>query len=120
MRRTSAGPDVAPESALARLLEVESRLEQMLEEARQEAEATLRAAGARADARAETLAAELRAADVELSAALAAEAAGRIGAEQEALAQIRARYEAVGDQGVEALATWVLEQVLAAVGTEAP
>lgn len=121
MRRLSSAPAAAPESALSRLLEVESRLEAMLEEARQHADTILRDARLRADARAGTLDAELAAADAELSATLAREAAARITEEQEALARIRARYEAIDARGLESLAAWVVDQVLAAAaGTEAP
>jgi len=120
MRRTPSGPDAAPESALARLLEVESRLEAMLDEARRQADVTLYEARVRAGARLGALAAELAAADAELSVALAAQAARRIAEEQEALARVRSRYDAVDARGVEALAAWVLEQVLESVGREAP
>ena len=120
MRRTAAGPEAAPESALARLLEVESRLEAMLEEARVAAESTLRSARERAEARVGTNDAEMAAADAELSASLAAEALRRIEEEAAALARVRARYEQVDDRGIEAQAAWVLEQVLAFVRAEAP
>ena len=120
MRRRVAGPEAAHESALARLLEVESRLEAMLEEARVAAESTLRAARGRAEAHAGTNDAEMAAADAELSASLAAEALRRIAEEQAALARVRARYEQVDAPGVEAHAAWVLEQVLASARMEAP
>lgn len=115
MRRTPAGAAPAPESALARLLEVESRLEAMLDEARQAADSALRAARERSEARAATIADELAAADAEMSASVAAEARRRIDEEQQALARIRARYEQVDDRDVEALAAWVIEQVLASI-----
>lgn len=120
MRRTTAGPEAVPASALARLLEVESRLEAMLDEARQAAESTLREARGRAEARAGSTDAEMATADAELSASLAAEALRRIGEEQAALARVRARYEQVDGRGAEALAAWVLEQVLVSAGMEAP
>lgn len=120
MRRTAAGSEAAPESALARLLEVESRLEAMLEEARQAAESTVREARGRAEAHAGTNEAEMAAADAELTALLSAEALRRIAEEQAALARVQSRYEQVDDRGVEAHAAWVLEQVLASVRTEAP
>jgi hypothetical protein len=121
MRRMSSAPAAAPESALSRLLEVESRLEAMLEEARRDADMILRDARLRADARAGAMNAEIAAADTALSATLASEAAARITEEEEALARIRARYEAVDERGLESLAAWVVEQVLAAAaGTEAP
>ena len=74
MRRTTSAPDAAPESALARLLEVESRLEAMLEEARVHADDIEAEAHERAGLRAGALEGELAAADAELSAALAADA----------------------------------------------
>ena len=117
MGRTAGAPHAAPESALARLLEVETRLEAMLEEARALAEATVAAARDQAETRAGALAAELAAAEVEVSAALALEAAEQVAREHKALAEVRSRYEAVDDGGVEALASWVFEQVLASVGT---
>ena len=120
MRRRAAGPEAAPESALARLLEVESRLETMLEEARREAESTVLDARERAATRAGTMDAEFAAADAELSAVLDAEALRRIVEEQTALARVRARYEQVDARAVEAHAAWVLEQVLASVRVEAP
>jgi len=112
MRRTAGAPHAAPESALARLLEVESRLEGLLEEARAAADAMLATAEARAGARLGTLAAELAAAEAEMSASLAAEATAQVAREQEALAAIRARYEAVDDGAIETLAAWVSAQVL--------
>lgn len=120
MRRTAAGSEAAPESALARLLEVESRLEVMLEEARQSADATLREARGRAATHAGSNEAEMAAADAKLSASLAAEALRRIEEEQAALARVRSRYEEVDDGGVESQAAWVLAQVLASVRTEEP
>jgi hypothetical protein len=119
MRRTAADHHAAPESALARLLEVETRLEALLEQARLDAEKTLGEARERAAARTTTLAAELAAAEAEVSAALDAASGAQIRREQEALARIRSRYEAVDGRAVEALATWVFEQVLASAGTEA-
>ena len=119
MRRTAGAPHAAPESALARLLEVESRLEAMLEETRARAEATLQQARERAEARLGTLAAELAAAEAEVSSALDAEAAAQVAREQAALAEVRARYDAVDDAGVEALAAWVFDQVLATAGAGA-
>ncbi len=119
MRRTAADHHAAPQSALARLLEVETRLEGMLEAARLEAEKTVSDARERAAARTGTLAAELAAAEAEVSATLDAESGARVLREQELLAQIRSRYEAVDVRAVEALAAWVFEQVLASVGAEA-
>jgi hypothetical protein len=112
MRRTSSPSNQAPDSALARLLEVESRLEGMLERARIEAESILAAAGERAEARAGTLVAELAAADAELSATLAAEAEARIAQERTLLAAVRARYEAVDAAQARILSAWVVDEVL--------
>ena len=120
MRRTPAAPTAAPESALSRLLEVETRLEAMLEEAHAQAEATLREARNRAEARGVALAAELTTADAELSIALAAKAAAQMAEQREAIARVRARYESVDDRGVETLAVWVVEQVLQSTGTPVP
>ena len=119
MRRTAGAPHAAPESALARLLEVETRLEAMLEETRALAEATLQQARGRAKARLGTLAAELAEAEAALSTTLAAEAAAQVAREQAALARVRGRYDAVDDAGVEALAAWVFDQVLASAGSGA-
>jgi hypothetical protein len=118
MRRKTSPPEVAPESALARLLELESRLEAMLESARLQAETVVAEAGQRAAARASTLAVELAAAETELSAALAAEAEVRVGQERALLAAARGRYEAVDTAGLEALSAWVVEQVLQMAGEE--
>jgi hypothetical protein len=118
MRRTAARHHAAPESALARLLEVEGRLEAMLEGARLQAEATLSQARERAAARTGTLAAELAAAEAEIAATLDAESGARMLREQEALAHVRSRYEAVDQREVEALAVWVSEQVLGSAGAE--
>ena len=112
MRRTTSAPDAAPESALARLLEVESRLEAMLEEARVHADDIESEARERAGLRAGALEGELAAADTELSAALAAEAEARIARERALLAEARARYDAVDAAGLAAHADWVVEQVL--------
>jgi hypothetical protein len=112
MRRTSSPPDTAPQSALARLLEVESRLEAMLDEARLESEATLKDAEERADLRTKSLATELAAADAELSARLTANVERRIAEEEAVLAAARARYEAIGDAAIEAHARWIVAQVL--------
>jgi len=120
MRRTSSPHHPAPESALARLLEVESRLEAMLERARVDAEATLGAAGARAEARGGTLVAELAAADAEVSATLAAEAEARVAEEQAMLAAARARYEAVDAIQLDALSTWVIDEVLRMAAEQSP
>lgn len=119
MRRTAGVPPAAPESALARLLEVETRLEAMLEEARALADATLQLARNRAEERLGTLTAELAAAESEVAATLAAEAAEQIARERVALAQVRARYDAVDDAGIEALAAWVFDQVLGSAGAGA-
>ena len=120
MRRTPAAPTTAPESALSRLLEVETRLEAMLKEAHAQAEATLREARNRAEARGVALAAELATVDTELSVTLAAEAAAQMAEQREAIARVRSRYEAVDDRGVEALGGWVVEQVLQRMGTQVP
>lgn len=120
MRRTSSAPHPAPESALARLLEVESRLEAMLERARTDAEATIGAARERAEARAGTLVAELAAADAEVSATLAAEAEARITQEQSLLAATRARYEVVDAIRAHALSAWVIDEVLRMAAEQAP
>jgi len=119
MRRTAA-QHAAPESALARLLEVETRLEAMLEEAHLAAEATLRDARARAASRSGALAAELAAAESEVASAVAAQIAAQVAREEAALTRTRSRYERVDDRSVEALAAWVFDQVLAAAGTESP
>lgn len=120
MRRTSSPPHAAPDSALARLLDVEFRLEAMLERARADADAILEEARGRAEARAGAVAAEVAAADAGLSATLAAEASARIAEERKALARLHSRYEAVDEGGVEALAAWVVERVLESAGAEAP
>jgi hypothetical protein len=99
---------------------VETRLEAMLEETHAQAEATLREARNLAEARGVSLVAELATADAELSGALAAKVAARMAEQREAIARVRARYEAVDDRGVEALAAWVVEQVLQSTGTQAP
>ena len=112
MRRTTSAPDAAPESALARLLEVESRLEAMLEEARVHADDIEAEARERAGLRVGAQEGELAAADTELSAALAAEAEARIARERALLAEARARYDAVDAAGLAAHADWVVEQVL--------
>ena len=69
-------------------------------------------ARAQAGLRAGALEGELAAADVELTAALAAEAEARIARERALLAEARARYEAVDAAGLAAHADWVVEQVL--------
>lgn len=120
MRRTPAAPTAAPESALSRLLEVETRLEAMLEEAHAQVDVTLAEAQNRAEALGVALAAELAAADVELSVALAAEAATRMAEQRETIARVRARYEALDDRGVESLAAWIVERVLQSMETPAP
>ena len=103
MRRSSSAPVPAPASALARLLEVESRLEAMLEEARTESAALLEAA-----------------ADAELSARLTADAEARIAEEAAALAAVRARYEAVDAAAIERHARWLVQQVLRMAAESAP
>ena len=112
MRRTTSAPDAAPESALARLLEVGSRLEAMLEGARVHAAEIEAEARGRAGLRAGALEAELAAADTELSAALAAEADARIARDRALLGEARARYEAMDAASLAAHADWVVEQVL--------
>ena len=116
MRRTAGVPPAAPESALARLLEVETRLEAMLDETRTLADATLQQARDRAEARLGTLASELAAAESAVAATLASEAAAQVLRERAALAQVCARYDAVDDAGIEALAAWVFDQVLGSAG----
>lgn len=120
MRRTPAATTAAPESALSRLLEVEARLEAMLEEAHAQMEATLREARNQAEAREVALAAELVTTDTELSEAFSAKVAGQVAEQREAIARVRTQYDAVDDRGVETLSTWVVEQVLQSVGTQAP
>jgi hypothetical protein len=112
MRRRSSAADSAPRSALARLLEVESRLEAALEEARAESAAVLERAAERAELRQGALAAELAAADDELSARLAVDAEARIAEEEAALAAVRARYEAVDEVAATEHAHWLVQQVL--------
>lgn len=119
MRRSASPPSAAPESALARLLEVESRLEAMLADARTDADAILARARARAAARAEALVAELAAADAELSVTLGAEAEKRIATERAALATVQARYAAVDEPRHAELTAWVVEQVLRAAAEPA-
>src|SRR3990167_4681746 len=102
MRRTPAAPTAAPESALSRLLEVETRLEAMLEEAHAQAEATLREARNRAAARGVALVAELATVDAELAVTLAAKATAQMAEQRDALTRVRSRYEVVDDRGVEA------------------
>ncbi len=118
MRRTSSGAAGARVSALARLLEVETRLEDALEQARRDADAVREAARARAAARQGALAAELAAADAELSATLARDADAQIASERAELARRSARYEALDDRAVEALAEWVAGEALAGEGPE--
>jgi hypothetical protein len=118
MRRSSSAPDSAHQSALARLLEVETRLEAMLEEARAESAAMLDLATERAERRRDSLAAELAAADAELSARLAVDARRRIAEEEAALAAVRARYESVNEAAAAEHARWLVDQVLR-IATEA-
>jgi hypothetical protein len=120
MRRTPPPPDTAPESALARLLEVESRLEAMLEEARADAGRIEARARQQAEARAGRLAADLAAADAELTARLAVESEARIAREQAHLAGVRARYEAVDDARATALSAWLVDEVLRMAGEGPP
>ena len=120
MRRTSPPPHPAPESALTRLLEVESRLEAMLGRARVDSERTIGAARERAEARTGTLVAELAAADAEVSVTLAAEAEARIAEEQALLAAARARYEAVDATQLDALSAWVIGEVLRMAAEQSP
>jgi len=115
-RQTSS--DQAPESALARLLEVETRLEAMLAEVRADAEAMVAAATARAEGVAESLGAELAAAEAELAATLEAEAAKQVSS---ACAEFEARRTAlarVDEDGIDALVAWVVEAVLTEAGRE--
>ncbi len=120
MRRRSLPPDPAPRSALARLLEVESRLEAMLEEARTDSAAASRSAAEQAELRHGSLTAELAAADAELSARLTADAEARIAEEAAALAAVRARYEAVDAAAIERHARWLVQQVLRMAAESAP
>lgn len=120
MRRKPSPPDPAPRSALARLLEVESRLEAMLAEARREGDALLRDAEIRATTRIGSLEAELVAADAELSARLAAAAEGRIRAEASVVAARCARFEALEPADLSVLADWVVEQVLLLAAEDIP
>ncbi len=112
MRPRRPSPDQAPESALARLLEVESRLEAMLEGVRLDADAQVRAAEDDAKARVAQLDAELAAAEAALAAALEAKAEAQIAEERTGLEAARARYESVTDDEAEALAVWVVDAVL--------
>ncbi|HMU62052.1 MAG TPA: hypothetical protein PKA66_09725 [Gemmatimonadales bacterium] len=120
MRRSSSAPGSAQQSALARLLEVESRLEAMLEEARAESAALLEGAAQRAERRHDSLAAELAAADAELSARLAVDAETRIAEEEAELAAVRARYEAVDEAAAAEHARWLVERVLRMAAEASP
>lgn len=120
MRRRSSAPDSAPRSALARLLEVESRLEATLEEARAASAALLARAAEQAERRQDSLAAELAAADAELSARLAVDAETRIAEEEAALAAVRARYEAVDEAAAREHARWLVQRVLRVIAEAAP
>jgi hypothetical protein len=120
MRRTPSQTDAAPESALARLLEVESRLEAMLEEARVDAEKIEARARREAEARVGRLATELAAADAELAATLAAESEAHIARERARLAGVRARYEAVDEERTAALSAWIVDEVLRLAGEGPP
>lgn len=120
MRRTPAATTAAPESALSRLLEVETRLEAMLEAAHAHVEATLREARNQVEARGVALADELVTMDAELSEAFAAKVASQVAEQREAIARVRTRYDAVDDRGVETFSTWVVERVLQSVGTQEP
>jgi hypothetical protein len=99
---------------------VETRLEAMLEEAHAQAEATLREARNRAAARGVALVAELATVDAELAVTLAAKATAQMAEQRDALTRVRSRYEVVDDRGVEALAAWVVEQVLQSTRTAVP
>ena len=118
MRRRQTSSDQAPESALARLLEVETRLEAMLEEVRTDAEAMVAAATARAEGVAESLGAELAAAEADLAADLEAEAATRVARACAEFEAGRAAIARVDEKGIDALAAWVVEAVLAEAGRE--
>ncbi len=120
MRRTSSPPDLAPRSALARLLEVEFRLEAMLEEARLESEAILKTAREQAELRHGSLAAEIAAADTELAVRLTAEAESRIAEEEAVVAAVRARYECVDEAALAAHARWIAGRVLRIVAEGSP
>lgn len=120
MGRTAPPADGASESALARLLEAEARLEAALAVARREADAMRVAAEAAAAARLARVESELVAAGNDLAVRIAAAARSRIAAEREALERRRAQYAAVEDSTLERLARWVTAEVLSAVGQEAP
>lgn len=112
MRRRPRTPDQAPDSALARLLEVESRLEAMLDAVRVETDARVRDAEDLARAREDGLAAELAAAEQELAAAVAAESEARIVGERSRLDARRALYDGVDEGQARALAARVVDDVL--------
>jgi len=117
MPRTPSGALGAPESALARLLAIEERIEALLATARRDADAVREAARAQVAARLDALAAELTAADAALGATLAREAESRIFAERAALDRRIGRYEALDDARVEELAAWLADEVLSGVPT---
>ena len=118
MQTKTPRAEPAPDSALARLLATEARLETMLAERRAAAEARVRAAEAGAARRLDEVEAELAAAAREIETRLARERADRMAAATErATAALRA-FEQLDDAMVASLAEWVVGQVIDSAGGE--
>jgi hypothetical protein len=114
MTRPVAGP-LESASALTRLLEAEVRLEAMLEETRRLAAASVAEAEARATALSRAVEDEVAEAEASSARLLSEAASARF--RELALGQEAdlARLDRNGSARVDALATWVSEQVLAAI-----
>jgi hypothetical protein len=108
----------APDSALARLLATEARLETMLVECRAAAEARVREAETSATGRLGEVKAEIAKAAREIESRLARERTDRLASATARATADTAAFERLDDARVAALAEWVVEQVVASAGGE--
>ncbi len=108
----------APDSALARLLTTEARLETMLAECRAAAEARVRDAEAGAARRLDDVETELAAAAREMEVRLACERVDRLASATSRATADLAAFERLEDATVGVLADWVVEQVIDSAGGE--
>jgi vacuolar-type H+-ATPase subunit H len=108
----------APDSALARLLATEARLETMLAECRAVAEARVRDAEAGAARRLGDVETELLDATHEMEARLARERRERLASATARATAALAAFEQLNDATVATLADWVVTQVIGSAGGE--
>jgi len=108
----------APDSALARLLATEARLEAMLAECSTAAEARVRDAEAGAARRLDDVETELAVATREMEARLARERADRMASATARATAALAAFERLDEATVATLADWVVGQVIGAAGDE--